>query len=116
MGWYLLHDIPRMFKDEWLEGDIVFLHAGRFSCTWGRPVATPHPQRFANGYLLYSTFALFVPWWVLTLTSSALAAVGVTQAYTKRRRIRLGRCRLCGYDLRATPGACPECGDGQQNP
>jgi len=42
-----------------------------------------------------------------------LAAVGLLDAEAKRRKTRgklMRTCRGCGYDLRATPDVCPECG------
>jgi hypothetical protein len=46
--------------------------------------------------------------WVLM---SALAAVAPAFALIRhRRRVRDGHCDVCGYDLRATPERCPECG------
>ena len=51
-----------------------------------------------------------VPVWFLLLAFGGLPTWWVVRAVGARRRKRRGLCRRCGYDLRATPERCPECG------
>ncbi len=55
-----------------------------------------------------------VPYWLMLAVTAGVTAVGigraVVQGWRARRRRREGCCRVCGYDLRATPERCPECG------
>lgn len=46
----------------------------------------------------------------LLLLPTAYVGALVAAFFWRSRRLRAGRCRACGYDLRATPDRCPECG------
>jgi hypothetical protein len=68
---------------------------------------------FGHGSLMRPSFAgsvISVPFWGVIVVTLVLPLSAVRRRWWDRRLIREGRCRACGYDLRATPGRCPECG------
>lgn len=53
------------------------------------------------------------PLWAVALPAALASALGiqaVRRDHRRRRRMTAGQCLACGYDLRASPGRCPECG------
>jgi hypothetical protein len=58
-----------------------------------------------------STSGISAPYWLLILAAGLPGAwVGSRHLARARRAMRRHTCRRCGYDLRATPDRCPECG------
>ena len=70
------------------------------------------PQTIAGGFLpgnfgtMQETRVSLA--WPLLL--SVMTSIGLVARAVRLRRRVPGLCRCCGYDLRATPGRCPECG------
>ena len=52
------------------------------------------------------------PYWCPSLLAAVVPAIWLVSFRRRqaKQRERLGLCPACGYDLRATPDRCPECG------
>jgi hypothetical protein len=59
--------------------------------------------------------AIWLPYWFLLLPCTIFPLLSTRHWFIARRKQDLtaqNRCPVCGYDLRATPTRCPECGHG----
>ncbi len=55
-------------------------------------------------------------WALATIGLPLPISLTMLRVLVARRRTRQGRCRKCGYDMRATPERCPECGNLAKSP
>ena len=62
-------------------------------------------------YFTASRTVVAIPYWLLLGFMLALLFLNVRDRIRDRQReLTEQKCRKCGYDLRATPDRCPECG------
>jgi hypothetical protein len=74
---------------------------------WDQPLNKNNGGGFARGFQ--------VPLWAIALLSAVAPALWLARAHLRSRQTRrrqAGLCPGCGYDLRASPERCPECGCG----
>ncbi|CAN5395265.1 hypothetical protein BH09PLA1_BH09PLA1_37340 [soil metagenome] len=82
------------------------------------PPATSSPLWFVpryhhrtfSGQLERDIWDVRIPYWLILLATGVMPVNWFRSTRTRKRRARLGQCAACGYDLRATPERCPECG------
>ena len=97
----------------------VISHRGTFTLCrqngkdWGQEFGDVEGLGFKFGGLRGpqgSLWNLQVPYWFATAVFLLPPALWAARDRRLRKRRRMGLCRRCGYDLRASGGACPECG------
>ena len=64
---------------------------------------------FSAGTLAFRV--MFVPMWAMVAFTGIMPVLRVRRGVYRRAARRRGLCVACGYDLRATPERCPECGE-----
>jgi hypothetical protein len=101
IGYGIIADEPRKATGSFLDragfnvGVRRYVRSRRFSAIWG----------------ISRTVEL--PTWFLAAVFVVLPTVAFAHRRHRlrdKRRAQTGHCTVCGYDLRATPGRCPECG------
>jgi hypothetical protein len=63
-----------------------------------------------------NTRLITVPFWLFAAITAIPPLLALRRKLHERRCWHLARCPSCGYDLRATPNRCPECGRARPQP
>lgn len=79
--------------------------ASQWQCNWA--FLTEIRGAYSDGFVMHGVlFPSVVP----VIAFGVAPALWIISRIRTYRRNRAGRCSVCGYDLRATPHQCPECG------
>ncbi len=110
----LVTPVPRLFYTshrpedvlDWRKVFEVYAKQANVSYAWFLGFGFVVDESTPNRWVLLISF----PHWSIVLLTVVLPTWFLIARMRSRKRRRGGLCPKCGYDLRATPDRCPECG------
>jgi len=88
-------------------------HYHRYKARSSMQTRYDHAWSWSYGHAIVGSdesWVFVVRVWSLILLTSIIPILWIIPHLIRRRAIAKGCCKQCGYDLRATPDRCPECG------
>jgi hypothetical protein len=89
----------------WLDTELIKRMNG-----WQHAGFEYHSAVFGSSTKEINGLAIIMPLWPIVLLAALLPLIRLRRWLRLRRHSFAGCCTMCGYDLRATPDRCPECG------
>jgi hypothetical protein len=77
---------------------------------WSVPLMKKLMLTSRQSYWTEKFRGIWAPYWFLVLVFGAMPGRRIYQWQENRTRRKRGLCEVCGYDLRESSDACPECG------
>lgn len=116
---FVLRTRGYLHNEEWVTGrskGIAQFNSERFKFRfevdyWNYSTTTSNPAPEDRGPI--AGWAVGGPFWFVSLISAPVPCIWLARRARQHKRCRRrqrGVCEQCGYDLRATPESCPECG------
>jgi hypothetical protein len=99
-----------LYLSSWTGEDPGFTYMQGSPETYGGTDYSHRLLGFGAGLQLNGGRFVNIPYWFLALSAAVPPLVALKRIRKRRRLSRPGLCAVCGYDLRASPERCPECG------
>jgi hypothetical protein len=93
-----------------------YQHAAPEAVPWSESTLSWRTLWFSRGENAEGTRQIAIPYWAICMLGVAAMGVRWVLRHRRARRVLAHVCTVCGYDLRATPKRCPECGTLAPNP